>query len=45
VVPVLLGDGVRLFEGHLASTPGDLERVQVVESPTAVIHLKYRPVA
>jgi len=45
MAPVLLGDGVRLFEGHLASAPGDLERVRVVESPTGVIHLRYRPAA
>jgi riboflavin biosynthesis pyrimidine reductase len=34
VVPVLLGGGVRLFEGHLASAPGDVECTRVVESPT-----------
>jgi dihydrofolate reductase len=44
VVPVLLGDGVRLFEEHLASAPGDVERTRVVESPTGVTHLKYRVV-
>lgn len=42
VVPVLLGDGVRLFEGHVASAPGDVERTRVVESPAGVTHLKYR---
>lgn len=42
VVPVLLGDGVRLFEGHLASAPGELECTRVIESPTGVTHLKYR---
>jgi dihydrofolate reductase len=41
VVPVMLGDGVRLFEGHLATAPGDVERTRVVESPTGVMHLKY----
>lgn len=42
VVPVMLGDGVRLFENHLANAPGDLERTRVIESPTGVTHLKYR---
>lgn len=44
VVPVLLGDGVRLFENHLASAPGELERTGAIESPTGVTHLKYRVV-
>jgi dihydrofolate reductase len=39
VVPILLGDGVRLFEGAPAETR--LEIVRVVGSP-AVTHLKYR---
>ncbi|WP_121747632.1 dihydrofolate reductase family protein [Streptomyces sp. E2N166] len=40
VVPVLLGDGLRLFE---ALGPGrrDLEQIRVVETPLAT-HLKYR---
>ncbi|MFE0800747.1 dihydrofolate reductase family protein [Streptomyces sp. NPDC058812] len=40
VVPVLLGDGLRLFE---ALDPGrhDLEQIRVVETPLAT-HLKYR---
>ena len=38
VVPVLLGDGVRLFERH--GTPR-LEPTRVVESPTGVVHLSY----
>ncbi|HEX8067154.1 MAG TPA: dihydrofolate reductase family protein [Thermoleophilaceae bacterium] len=42
VVPLLLGDGVRLFEGHLAEVPGELESTRVVESPTGVVHLRYR---
>jgi dihydrofolate reductase len=42
VVPVLLGDGVRLFDDHLADAPGELERTRVVESPTGVTHLRYR---
>ncbi|MFE2461445.1 dihydrofolate reductase family protein [Streptomyces sp. NPDC059402] len=40
VVPVLLGDGLRLFEG-LGARRRDLERVRVVETPSAT-HLKYR---
>ena len=43
VVPVFLGDGVRLFEG-LADVPGGLECTRVVESPTGVTHLRYRVV-
>jgi dihydrofolate reductase len=39
VVPVLLGDGTRLFEGFSGATT--LEQVQVVEAP-GVAHLKYR---
>ena len=41
VVPVLLGDGVRLFENHLADAPRELERMRVLESPTGVVHLAY----
>jgi dihydrofolate reductase len=44
LVPVLLGDGVRLFEKELAGAPGELERTSVIESPTGVTHLKYRVV-
>jgi dihydrofolate reductase len=44
VVPVLLGDGVRLFEDHLASAPGELECTRVIESPTGATHLRYRVV-
>lgn len=40
----MLGDGVGLFEGHLESAPGDVERTRVVESPTGVTHLEYRMV-
>jgi dihydrofolate reductase len=40
VVPVLLGDGVRLFE-NLGDDPPQLERVRVIDSPR-VTHLKYR---
>jgi dihydrofolate reductase len=42
VVPVLLGDGVRLFAADRAGTPLQLERTRVVESPTGVTHLRYR---
>ena len=42
LVPLLLGDGVRLFE-HLGAEPRDLEIVQVVEAP-GVTHLTYRVV-
>ena len=41
VVPVLLGDGVRLFENHLATAPTVLQCLRVVESPTGVTHLRY----
>ncbi|MEU3682454.1 dihydrofolate reductase family protein [Streptomyces sp. NPDC030592] len=40
VVPMLLGGGLRLFEG-LGARRRDLERVRVVETPPAT-HLKYR---
>jgi dihydrofolate reductase len=42
-VPVLLGDGVRLFENHLGPEQRRLECTRVIESP-AVTHLKYRVV-
>lgn len=42
LVPMLLGEGIRLFE-HLASTPLDLETIGVVEG-IAVTHLSYRVV-
>jgi len=42
VVPVFLGDGVRLFEDHLGTKPPQLELTSVVESPTGVTHLTYR---
>jgi dihydrofolate reductase len=38
VAPLLLGDGVRLFENL---DPGDVELIRAIESP-AVTHLKYR---
>jgi dihydrofolate reductase len=42
VVPVLLGDGVRLFEDHLAGAPAAVECTRVLESPTGVTHARYR---
>jgi dihydrofolate reductase len=41
VAPVLLGGGVRLFDGD---TAGTLERTRVIESPSGVTHLRYRVV-
>jgi dihydrofolate reductase len=40
LVPLLLGDGLRLFE-HLGSEPIGLEGTRVLTSPV-VTHLKYR---
>jgi dihydrofolate reductase len=40
VVPILLGDGARLFDG-LAGTAVGLEQVEVIEAPD-VAHLRYR---
>ena len=40
LVPVLLGDGVRLFD-HLGTGPIDLERTRVIEAP-GVTHLTFR---
>jgi dihydrofolate reductase len=42
LVPVLLGDGVRLFE-HLGTTPIELESTEVVEG-AGVTHLTFRVV-
>ncbi|ELZ05277.1 dihydrofolate reductase family protein [Natrialba asiatica] len=39
LVPVLLGDGIRLFE-HLDTEPIELERTRVVDSPD-ITHLRY----
>ncbi len=44
VVPVLLGDGVRLLENHLGAGQVALECTRVIESPTGVAHLRYRVV-
>jgi dihydrofolate reductase len=41
LVPVLLGDGVRLFE-HLGVRHHELERVRVLEGEGGVTHLRYR---
>ncbi|WP_432101130.1 dihydrofolate reductase family protein [Streptomyces sp. WAC 04229] len=41
VLPVLLGDGLRLFEGLGDAGRRDLEQVGAVETPLAT-HLKYR---
>jgi dihydrofolate reductase len=43
LAPVLLGDGVRLFENHLASRAPALECTRVIES-AKVTHLQYRVV-
>jgi dihydrofolate reductase len=42
LVPVLLGDGVRLFE-HLGSSAIELKQIKVIEAP-GVTHLGYRVV-
>jgi hypothetical protein len=42
VVPVFLGAGRRLFDGHVADAPARLEQTGVVESPSGVVHLSYR---
>jgi dihydrofolate reductase len=39
LVPILLGSGTPLFGG----TTGTLERTRALESPTGVLHLRYRP--
>lgn len=41
LVPVLLGDGKRLFE-HLGSESLELERTDVVAAPDGITHLRYR---
>ena len=43
VVPVLLGEGARLFDNGAGAGLG-LEQVQVIEAP-GVTHLRYRPAA
>jgi dihydrofolate reductase len=44
VVPLLLGDGTRLFEDHVADAPGELETTRVIEAPNGVTHVRYRVV-
>jgi dihydrofolate reductase len=41
LVPVLFGDGRRLFE-HLGIEQRELERIRVLEGEGGVIHLRYR---
>jgi dihydrofolate reductase len=41
VVPVLLGGGVRLFDGPVPDAPRAFERTRVIESPTGVTHMRY----
>ena len=41
LIPVLLGDGRRLFE-HLGVEQRELERIRVVEGEGGVTHLRYR---
>jgi hypothetical protein len=41
-VTVLLGDGVRLFDNHLAGVPGTLRCARVAGSPSGVTHIRYR---
>jgi dihydrofolate reductase len=42
ILPVLLGNGLRLFENHLAEAPRTLERIRMVSSPGGVVHVNYR---
>lgn len=41
LVPVLLGDGKRLFE-HLGNESLELDRTEVVAAPDGITHLRYR---
>ena len=41
LIPVLLGDGRRLFE-RLGAEQRELERIRVLEGKSGVIHLRYR---
>ena len=43
VAPILLGGGTRLFGDDVAGPPARLERTRLIESPTGVTHLYYRP--
>lgn len=42
IVPIFLGGGARLLEGLPNFTTLQIERTQVVASPTGVIHARYR---
>jgi dihydrofolate reductase len=42
ILPLLLGQGLRLFENKTAGAPGVLERIRVAESPAGVVHVRYR---
>jgi dihydrofolate reductase len=42
VVPVFLGQGTRLLEGLPDFTKLQIERTQVLASPTGVVHARYR---
>jgi dihydrofolate reductase len=42
IVPLLLHTGTRLFDGNVAAAPDKLECIRVVESPTGVVHARYR---
>jgi dihydrofolate reductase len=44
LAPVLLGDGVRLFDDELVREAGTLEATSVIESPSGTTHLIYRVV-
>jgi len=44
LVPVLLGDGIRLFE-HLGTAHHELERTRVLEGEAGVTHLHYRVIS
>jgi dihydrofolate reductase len=44
LVPVLLGDGIRLFE-HLGVEHHELERTRVLEGEAGVTHLHYRVIS
>ena len=41
VVPLFLGEGVRLFDDHIEDVPGELSLAEAIQSPIGVMHLKY----